>query len=190
MASVFTGFSLSAVYQKAREITPHGAGAITWTQVPAVIDAKFQLDVSSVEQWGDNKLIDMFYHSQKGKINVKGTKISTAALEVVTGQTASTYSSVDCLDIGTEDELVPPHVTVKALIPARDSADGSAKKLTCLWYNTSVKTAWQNMPGATRAELVEVQLEYDTFASLYDHRGDPLAKEMHGRLFFGELALG
>ena len=186
LASVMTGFSLEDV--AVATYPTSGGTAVTWVDVPAVIEAGFQFDVGEVEQWGDDTLIDVYYHSQKGTITVKGTKISAAVLEKLSGLTGSTYSSVEYIDIGQTAELRPPYVMVKAKIPARTSS-GTATYMTAIWYKTTVKTVWNSIPNAKRAELQEVTLEFRTFASSTDHHGDALSASVHGRLFFGNLAL-
>lgn len=168
-----SGFGLRDVAIAPRPSAP--ATTPSWTDVPSVESAAFKLEVGEVEQWGDDVYQGTWYHSQKGKINVKGNKLSTLVLEKLSGNTVSAVTGgKEALFIGTDLELVPPKLIVRATVPVRNSSTGAAGVMEAFWFDVDCKTIWDNMPGSERAKLVEVMLEMNTYASTQDEKGDPL----------------
>ena len=181
MAKTASGFGLRHVAVAARPSTP--ATPPVWIDIPAVTAASFILEVEEVEQYGDDQLLGVFYHTQKGMITVTSTKIATDVIAAVTGNAIVTSGAAETLPIGTEAELIPPRVMVRAVVPVTYE-DGSAGEEEAVWYNCTVKTAYESMPGNTRAEIQNVNLSFRTFRSSQDENGDPLTIAAHGKMTF------
>src|SRR5919205_3754942 len=81
------------------------ASTPVWTDIPSVESAAFKLNVSEVEQYGDDTYQGTFYHSQKGAITVKFNKLSMAIFEVVSGNAVTTVSGKEKMLFGTNLEL-------------------------------------------------------------------------------------
>lgn len=177
--STFSAFGLKDVAICAVPTAP--ATTPVWIDVPAVESAAFKLDVGEVEQWGDDKYLGTFYHSQKGSITVKANKIAMNVLEALSGNAVTSSGSQERILFGTEDELFPPRVMVRGTTTIR-LEDGTVADMVCYFYNTSVKTVWDGLPGSERAKLTQVNLMFNTFASTQDEKGDavPGGKSAHG----------
>lgn len=144
----------------------------TWVDVPSVESAAFKLNVSEVEQYGDDTYQGTFYHTQKGSITVKFNKLSMAVFELLSGNVVRTVSGREEMYFGTEKELIPPIVLVRALVPYRDETTGQPGEQTVYWYRCTVKTPWDNIPGGERAKLGENTMMFDSQASRVNHRGE------------------
>lgn len=169
---VVSGFGLRDV--AVADVPTTGGTSPTWMDIPSVESAAFQLNVEEVEQWGDDKYQGTFYHSQKGTITVKSNKLAMEVLEKLSGNAVSTGSGgEESMYFGTDLELIPPRVMVRGIIPVRNE-DGTAGEMTVYWFNCDVKTLWDNAPGGERAQLVELELQFNSFPSDQDEQGDAL----------------
>ncbi len=133
----------------------------------------FKLDVGEVEQWGDDQYIQSWRHSQKGTITVKGNKLSVDVLEALSGNAASSPDTNVTMYIGTDVELVPPRVMVRAKTTMRLD-DGSLGYTYVYFFNCDVKTVWESGLGGERAKLAEVQLSFTVYASETDEVGEAI----------------
>lgn len=173
----FTGFGLRDV---AIATVPTSPGTPpNWIDIPAVESAAFKLNVSEVEQYGDDQYLGTYYHSQKGSITVKATKLSMQVFEVLSGNSVGSAGGAESIFFGTTDELIPPRVMVRGITPVR-LEDGSVGEMTSYWYNCDVKTVWDSLPGSERAKLVEVNLTFNSYISDQDHEGNPLSSPAFG----------
>jgi hypothetical protein len=144
----------------------------TWYDLPSVESAAFKLNVSEVEQYGDDTFQGTFYHSQKGAITVKFNKLSMAIFEVLSGNAVTTSAGKESMYFGTNSELIPPQVLVRALVPYRDDTTGAASSMTVYWFKCDVKTPWDNFPGGERAKIGENTLMFNTYSSQKDEKGN------------------
>lgn len=157
-------FSIRNVYIK----KPTDPG---WTQIPQVTSAAFKGTVTEVELVGDNALIGTLRHSQKGQLVVKASYTSMGILEMVTGVAGSVAGSVEVLWGGTDAELAPPILAVRAVMPVQ-RVDGTASgTLTATFFNSQVSTAYESIPGATYATLSEFTLTFNCYKSSTDENG-------------------
>lgn len=179
-----TTFGLRDVQIALRPSAP--ATTPTWIDIPGVESAAFKLDVGEVEQWGDDVYLGTWYHSQKGSISVKGNMLSLRALEVVSGNTVFSAAGTEKIYIGTDLELTPPRIVVKAQMAYRSQA-GVASYAYVYWFNCDVKTIWETMPGGERAKLGELTLMINSYASTQDEKGDTLAVASGATTAFGRL---
>lgn len=146
----------------------------TWYDLPSVESAAFKLNVSEVEQYGDDTFQGTFYHSQKGAITVKFNKLSMAIFEVLSGNAVTTSGGKERMYFGTNTELIPPQVLVRAIVPFRDEMTGAASAMTVYWYKCDVKTPWDNFPGGERAKIGENTLMFNTYSSTKDQKGNAI----------------
>lgn len=168
---IATGFGLRdvaiAVVPTAPDTTP------VWIDVPSVESAAFKLNVEQVEQFGDDRYQGTFYHSQKGTITVKGNKLSMRVFEMLTGTTVTSDAGMENLYFGTENELIPPRVMVRGIVPVRYE-DGTTGQMTIYWFNCDCTTVFDSIPGGERAKLAEVNLTFNSYVSTTDERGNAL----------------
>lgn len=178
---IATGFGLRDVAIAAVPTSPNTNP--NWIDIPSVESAAFKLNVEEVEQYGDDIYQGTFYHSQKGTITVKGNKLSMRVFEMLSGNTVTDSAGRESIYFGTEAELLPPRVMVRAIVPVRYE-DGTTGSKYIYWFNTDVKTVWDSLPGGERAKLAEVNLMFNTYASDRDERGNPLPGGIraHGRI--------
>lgn len=160
-----------AVIPAAPDTTP------VWIDIPSVEAAAFKLNVEEVEQYGDDRYQGTFYHSQKGTITVKGNKLSMRVFELLTGTSVTSSGATESMYFGTEKELIPPRVMVRAIVPLR-LEDGTPSEMTIYWFNADVKTSWDSIPGGERAKLAEVSLMFNSYASTKDERGNTIPVEV------------
>lgn len=170
---VVTTFGLRDVALAARPSAP--ASTPTWIDIPSVESAAFKLAVSEVEQYGDDTYRGSFYHSQKGTITVKCNMLSTKIFEMISGNTVTSSGGVEKMYFGTVGELIPPRLMVRAIIGYRDETTGAAGQMTVYWFNCDVKTPWDSIPGGERAKLGENTLQFSSYASLVDEKGDTIS---------------
>lgn len=168
----FTGFGIRdlavAVVPTAPATTP------VWVDVPLIEQAEFKLDVKEAEVWGDDRYAGTFYHSATGKITAKANRTSMKILEMLSGvDGVSNVDGSESVYFGTEAELLPPRVMVRAIVPIRN-ANGTAGTLTVYWFSTEVKTLWENLPGSARAKIMETNFMFNCFASEVDEEGTTL----------------
>src|SRR3954468_22885566 len=90
---IVTTFGLSDVALALPVVGP--AGTPVWVDLPSVESAAFKLNVSEVEQYGDDTYQGTFYHSQKGAITVKFNKLSMAIFELISGNAVTTVSGTE-----------------------------------------------------------------------------------------------
>jgi hypothetical protein len=168
----FTGFGIRDL---AVALMPAGpGGSPVWKDVPLIEQAEFKLDVKEQELWGDDRYAGTFYHSATGKITAKANRIAMNILEMLSGvDGVSNVDGSESVYFGTEAELLPPRVMVRAIVPVRN-ADGTAGLLTVYWFSTEVKTLWENLPGSSRAKIMEVNFVFNVFASEVDETNTPL----------------
>ncbi len=167
---IVTTFGLSDVAIALPPATP--GATVTWYDLPSVESAAFKLNVSEVEQYGDDRYQGTFYHSQKGAITVKFNKLSMAIFEVLSGNATTTVSGKESMYFGTNLELIPPQVMVRALVPYRDDTTGAASSMTVYWFKCDVKTPWDNFPGGERAKIGENTLMFNSYSSQKDDKGN------------------
>lgn len=151
------------------------ASTPTWTDIPSVESAAFKLAVSEVEQYGDDTYQGSFYHSQKGTITVKCNQLSTKVFEMISGNTVDTsVAGTESMYFGTEAELIPPRLMVRAKVGYRNEVTGAAGEMLVYWFKCDVKTPWDSIPGGERAKLGENTLQFSSYSSTQDEKGDPL----------------
>lgn len=169
LAKNFTGFGIRdlAVAAVSLVATP----TPVWIDVPLIEQAEFKLDVKEQELWGDDRYAGTFYHSATGKITAKANRIAMNILEMLSGVAGvSNVDGSESMYFGSENELLPPRVMVRAIVPVRN-ANGTAGTLTVYWFQTEVKTLWENLPGSARAKIMEVNFTFNVFASEKDEKG-------------------
>jgi hypothetical protein len=171
---IATTFGLSDVAIAVPVAGPDGEPV--WYDLPSVESAAFKLNVSEVEQYGDDRYQGTFYHSQKGAITVKFNKLSMAIFEMLSGNTVdSSVVGKESMYFGTNKELIPPQVLVRALVPYRNDITGAASSMTVYWFKCDVKTPWDNFPGGERAKIGENTLVFNTYSSTKDEQGNALS---------------
>lgn len=169
---VVTTFGLRDVAIALPVVGPDGEP--TWYDLPSVESAAFKLNVSEVEQYGDDTYQGTFYHSQKGAITVKHNKLSMAIFELLSGNTVTTATGTESMLFGTNKELIPPQVLVRAKVPFRNDNTGAAGEMLVYWFKADVKTPWDNFPGGERAKIGENTLVFNTYSSTKDEQGNAL----------------
>jgi hypothetical protein len=175
-----TGFGLRDV---AIALLPSGPGTTpTWVDIPSVESAAFELAVGEEKQYGDDKYQGTFYHTQEGTISVETNKLDLDVFEMLSGNTVSVDSGADSLYFGTESELLPPQVMVRALIPYRND-DGTTGVMRVYWFKADVTTLWSNVPGSTRAEIMSMELNFNVYPSATNEKGDPIPASAGGHAF-------
>jgi hypothetical protein len=75
---------------------------------------------------------------------------------------------------GTNLELIPPQVLVRAKVPYRDDTTGQPGLMTVYYFKCDVKTPWDNFPGGERAKIGENTLQFNSYASTKDDAGNAL----------------
>lgn len=167
----FTSFGLKSVYIAT---PPASAGAaVTWVAIPSVEQAGFKMSVSAVEQYGDDKYQATFLHSQKGQITVKGNKYSMTALDKLSANAAVVSAGSERMYFGTEIELRPPRVMVRAIAPIRND-DGTMDEMTLFWFNCDCQTIWDSGPQMERAKISELTMVFNTYPSTVDETGNAI----------------
>jgi hypothetical protein len=167
-----TGFGLRDVAVAARPTAP--ATTPVWKDIPLVESAMFKLDVKEAELWGDDRYAGTFYHSVQGKLSVKSNMIALDVFELITGTPVDTsVPGTEKMYFGTDEETLPPRLIVRGIIPTRN-LDGTVGTLTVYFFNTEVKTPYENLPGSERAKIMETQLQFNCFSSEQDEKGDTL----------------
>lgn len=163
------------------------ASTPVWTNVPLIEQASYKHDVKEVELWGDDTYQGTFYHSATGKISAKANRLALAVFELLSGVSGvSTVGDGETLYFGTQDEEAPPRIMVRAIVPVRN-ANGTKGVMTVYWFQTEVKTLWENLPGSERAKIQEVPLMFNCFSSTVDEKGDTLPA--HVVKAFGKLCV-
>jgi hypothetical protein len=180
-----TGFGIKRLDVAAVPTAP--GSTPDWINVPLIEQASYKHDVKEVELWGDDRYQGTFYHSATGKISAKANRMALAVFELLSGVSGvSTADDGETLYFGTEDELLPPRIMVRAQVPVRND-NGTRGTMTVYWFQTEVKTLWENLPGAERAKIQEVPITFNCFSSEQDEKGDPLPA--HVKTAFGKLAV-
>jgi hypothetical protein len=176
----FTSFGLRKLEVAAIPTAP--ATTPTWIPVPLIEQAEFKLDVKEQELWGDDVYQGTFYHSATGKITAKANRTSLRIFEMLSGVNGSSTGGTQKLYFGTDKELLPPRVLVRAEMRGRDGDTGAETIDRVYWYQAEVKTVYANLGGA-RAKIQEVNLEFNTFSSIQDEQGNPIDPAVGGRAF-------
>jgi hypothetical protein len=158
----------------------------TWVDIPAVTSAAFKGTVTEVELTGDNAILGILRHSQKGQLVVKASYAAMDVLEKVSGNVGSSTGSVETLDFGTDGELNPPVLAVRALMPVNRVDGNGTGTLSVYFYNAQVSTAFESFPGASFGALGEVTLTFNCYKSGVDENNAALAggKRVLGRIDF------
>jgi hypothetical protein len=148
-----------------------------WVQMVGASDAAYKGEVSEVEQLGDDQRLGVFFHTQKGTITAKCSIETVAALEKLSGVSASISAvgtgpnnsgqSVDALDIQNLSELLPPYVTVRASVKGRKT-DGTAGYMYMYWFKCLCKTVWEASAGGSYGKITEPALTIETFSSAFN----------------------
>lgn len=180
---IVTTFGLRDV---AIALTLSAPGTPSWIDLPSVESAAFKLNVGEVEQYGDDRYQGTFYHSQKGMITVKFNKISLAIFETLSGNIPTSSGTSQQMYFGTEEELIPPQVMVRAKVPFRDDADGTAGEMTVYWFKCDVKTPWDSFPGGERAKIGENSIQFNSYAATIDDGGNTITQVDYA---FGRFAI-
>lgn len=158
------------------------AGSPTWLDIPGVNDASYKQAVSEIDQWGDDTLLNTFYHSQKGTISVKTNYLAMAVLEKLSGSTVTSSAGIESIPIGALGELNPPHVSVKATIQNAVTDTGASATIRAFFYNCTVKTVFESIPEAAHGKLMEVTLNFNVYSSATSETGATLSEPAFGRL--------
>ncbi len=145
----------------------------TWTQVPSIEQASLAASASEVRVYGDDTLQYTFVHSPEMQLNVRLTKFSGRAAEMITGNTAITTSGVESLYIMTNKDLNPPQLIARVTIPAKDDATGQPKDLRLIFFKVQFRPIWDNF-GSERGQATELNWVADVLSSTQDEKGDPL----------------
>lgn len=181
LTSKITGFSITDLAIAA--VPTVGNTTPTWYDVPLIEEAMFKLDVKQAELWGDDKYVDTFYHSPTGVITAKVNQMSLSILERLSGvDGVSSGDGAQQVYIGTQAELRPPRVMVRAKIPARFD-DGTFGEEVIYWFKCSVTTLWDSSPGNSRGKIQEINWKINVFSSETDERGDALPAQCDGSAF-------
>ena len=155
----------------------------SWKHVKSVEQASLRASVSETKVYGDDTLQYTFVHSPEMQLNVKLTKFSGAIAELVTGNTASTASSVESMYILTNKDLNPPLLIARVTIPAKDDATGAAKDLTLIFFRVQARPIWDNF-GSERGKATELNWIFDILSSTVDEKGNSITGSIdyaHGR---------
>jgi hypothetical protein len=175
----YTGFGIRRVEIALAPTAPNTTP--DWVHVPSVESAAFKMDVEKVDQYGDDKRQGSFNHSPKGMINIKGNKQSMRVFELVSGNAVSSSAGKEIIEIGTDDELIPPRLIARTYTPIRND-DGTSGMQIAYFYSCDAKTTWDGVPGSERAKLAEVSIQLDCYQSEKDERGNALTRPAFGRL--------
>lgn len=155
-----------------------GGAVVTWVEFPLVTDGTLELTSERAEiRDGLGLRKDTWFHSQGGRVTLRGGMYSMRILEMVTGSPVSSYLNTDMMQFGVEDELTPPAVRLKLLTLAKDAA-GNEGYLYAFCYR-----ARGNMPSIGMAQTApgEVEIQFDLEADTKNHLGQTLSGNAYGR---------
>lgn len=164
--------------------------ANSWVKCEFVTDATYKGAVSTVDQTGDDALQGYFYHTQKGTITVKCSKLTMAVMAKTSGNTVTSGATTNPLAVSgtaeimefqTLSELTPPILAVRATINGRRS-DGTLGTCTAYWYKTQVATSFESFPSPSYGKIDEITLTFDAFISQADENNAALTVPSFGRV--------
>lgn len=157
-------------------------GSALWTDVPGVIEATYKGGVTEADQWGDDTLINTLLHSPKGIVSVRATYLAMRAFEELSGNPVTTDGSAEEISIGTLQELIPPQVSLRAIIKNSVDVEGNPSQISFYFYNCTVKTVFENVPEATFGKLSEIVFNFSVRNSRTNEDGELLADPCFGRV--------
>ena len=171
-SALYTGFSIKAVDIAVYSTTPNPSPS--WINIPGVEDASYKQEASEVLQYGDNKLLGVFFHSQKGVMTVKATQMSDRVQEVLSGVNASISAVTEYMYAGTDSELNPPYVVIRATIPIRMAASGINANGFFYVFKALVKSAYEMSEGGAYGKLLVPTYTFTALAATQDEMGNAL----------------
>ena len=171
-------FTLTDVAVAPRPTAP--ASTPTWVDLPGAESSAYKGEVQEVEQYGDDRLLNTWYHSPKGSLTIKMTQQDAdaiAALGYVVDKDAATSKTT--IWGGTAKELIPDRLMFRAKMPYRNEVTGAVSNAMVYFFNCTAQPV-DGLGSAERAKVGEITIMAKVMPSEIDEKGDAVPAEAEG----------
>ena len=107
-----------------------GGAVPTWVEFDIAQDSTLELSYERAEHRdGRGYLEHTWIHSPSGRVTLRGGEYSMRIMEMVSGSPVSSYTSVDSIQFGVNEELTPPAVRLKLVCECKDGSENEGEVL-------------------------------------------------------------
>ncbi len=172
-----------------RDVSIRTFGAsTTWWDVPGVMELNPASEAATVEQYGDDVYVRTFLSNYKGSLALVTSMTSMDILALVSGNSVSSTGGTESdMYVGTDYDLEPPLLVIRAKCRAQD--DDSRSTTVGLWvwfhvYALKCQLAKPNSPPEIgNNKLAQQRIEFTVIPSAVDEANAAVATAMGHALY-------
>jgi len=155
-----------------------GAGT-TWTDVPGAMELTPATEADTVIQVGDDTYIRTFMANYRGSLTLISSMTFFDLMALVSGNSASTTGGIEYdLYAGTDLELEPPTLVIRAKCRAQDDDSTSTTYGAWLWFHIYALKCQISKPTSApevgNNKLMQQRLEFTVIPSSVDETNTDL----------------